>query len=227
MPVAFTFRPAAHHAELGDAFFDRVEPDRFPETILRHRNEAWATRIGLDKLTEAEWSAHFGSLEPLPDSFSQPLALRCSGHKFRSYNPDLGGGRAFLFDQLQDLQDSHSRDLGTKSSDTAPWSRDCDGRLTRQGGAREVLATERLEALGHYTSTSFSWIETGEQMQRDHEPSPTCSAVLTRPNHSHIRWLLDYTVTIYMPEYQFANELSRAAAFRTEMSPRVAQVGAP
>src|SRR5690606_860680 len=52
---------------------------------------------------------------------------------------------------------------------------------------REILATEMLEALGVYTSKTFSVIETGEELVRGDEPSPTRSAVLVRLSHSHIR----------------------------------------
>jgi uncharacterized protein YdiU (UPF0061 family) len=45
-----------------------------------------------------------------------------------------------------------------------------------------------LEALGVPTSRSFSVIETGEELVRGDEPSPTRSAVLTRLSHSHIRF---------------------------------------
>ena len=78
-------------------------------------------------------------------------------------------------------------DLGTKGSGTTPYSRTADGRLTLKGGVREVLATEMLEALGVNTSKSFALIETGEQLIRGDEPSPTRSAVLTRLSHGHIR----------------------------------------
>ncbi len=243
MPATSAFRPAARHAELGDAFFDRVEPARFPETILRHRNQDWAARVGLDGLTDAEWVAHFSRFEPLPGSLPQPLALRYHGHQFRSYNPDLGDGRGFLFAQLYDLQDGRLLDLGTKGSGTTPWSRSGDGRLTLKGGVREVLATEMLEALGVYTSKSFSLVETGERLSRGDEPSPTRSAVLVRLSHSHVRIgsfqrfayleqaenisrLLDYTVATYMPDCQRADEADRAAAFLAEVSRRVAHLGA-
>ncbi|HEX3408542.1 MAG TPA: protein adenylyltransferase SelO family protein, partial [Caulobacteraceae bacterium] len=43
-------------------------------------------------------------------------------------------------------------------------------------------------ALGVPTSKSFSLVETGEALQRNDEPSPTRSAVLTRLSHSHIRF---------------------------------------
>jgi len=50
-----------------------------------------------------------------------------------------------------------------------------------------VLATEMLEALGVNTSKSFALFETGEQLERGDEPSPTRSSVLTRLSHGHIR----------------------------------------
>jgi uncharacterized protein YdiU (UPF0061 family) len=56
-----------------------------------------------------------------------------------------------------------------------------------KGAVREMLATEMLEALGVYTSKTFSVIETGEELVRGDEPSPTRSAVLVRLSHSHIR----------------------------------------
>ena len=236
-------KPSTRHAELGDAFYDVVEPARFPETILRWRNDRWAARVGLDQLSEAEWVGHFGRFEPLPGSFERPLALRYHGHQFRSYNPDLGDGRGFLFAQLHDLADGRLLDLGTKGSGTTPWSRSADGRLTLKGGVRELLATEMLEALGVDTSKTFSLVETGEHLHRGDEPSPTRGSVLVRLNHSHIRIgsfqrqaaladvaatrkLLDYTITTYMPAVWREDEAARAVAFLTEVVARVARTGA-
>ena len=79
-------------------------------------------------------------------------------------------------------------DLGTKGSGQTPWSRAGDGRLTLKGGVREILAASMLESLGVPTSRAFSLIETGEDLERGDEPSPTRSAVLTRLSHSHIRF---------------------------------------
>src|ERR1700710_665316 len=78
-------------------------------------------------------------------------------------------------------------DLGTKGSGTTPWSRFGDGGLTLKGGVREILATEMLEALGVETSRTFSLIETGLELHRGDEPSPTRSAVMVRLSHGHIR----------------------------------------
>ncbi len=104
MPISATFRPSIAHAALGEAFFDPVQPASFPQAILRHRDDRWAARIGLDGLTDAEWVAHMARFEPLPGSHPQPLALRYHGHQFRHYNPDLGDGRGFLYAQLHDLR---------------------------------------------------------------------------------------------------------------------------
>ena len=181
------YRPSRRHADLGPAFYDPVAAARFPATILRYRNQAWAARVGLAGLSEADWIGHFARFEPLPGSFETPLALRYHGHQFRSYNPELGDGRGFLFAQVHDLKDGRLLDLGTKGSGTTPWSRGADGRLTLKGGVREVLASALLEAQGVDTSKSFSLIETGEDLVRGDEPSPARSSVLVRLSHGHIR----------------------------------------
>ena len=108
------------------------------------------------RLSDADWIRHFGRFEPLPGGFPEPLALRYHGHQFRVYNPEIGDGRGFLFAQMRDLEDGRLLDLGTKGSGRTPWSRTGDGRLTLKGGVREILATEMLEALGVYTSKTFS-----------------------------------------------------------------------
>jgi uncharacterized protein YdiU (UPF0061 family) len=181
------YRPSTAIGGLGDAFYDVVAPARFPRLLLRFRNDRAASEVGLDGLSDAQWIAHFGRFEPLPGNLAQPLALRYHGHQFRSYNPDLGDGRGFLFAQLHDRA-GRLLDLGTKGSGKTPWSRFGDGRLTLKGGVRELLATEMLEALGVSTSRTFSLIETGEALHRNDEPSPARSAVLVRLSHGHIRY---------------------------------------
>ena len=172
--------------ELGDGFYDVVEAARFPECTPRFLNRRAAETVGLGGLSDGEWAAHFCRFEPLPGNLERQLALRYHGHQFRVYNPDIGDGRGFLFAQLRDDR-GRLLDLGTKGSGQTPYSRSADGRLTLKGGVREVLATEMLEALGVNTSKSFALFETGEQLIRGDEPSPTRSSVLTRLSHGHIR----------------------------------------
>src|SRR6478752_7717699 len=126
MPPSPRYHPAPLHRTLGEAFFDAVEPARFPEHLLRYRNARWAERVGLDTLDAGEWEAHFARFVPLPGNLTQPLALRYHGHQFRVYNPALGDGRGFLFAQVRDAQDGRLLDLATKGSGRTPWSRGGD-----------------------------------------------------------------------------------------------------
>lgn len=243
MPPSPAYAPATTHADLGDDFFDVVEAARFPTHVIRWRNRRWDRRVGLDTLTDAEWIEHFGKFVPLPGSFEQPLALRYHGHQFRSYNPDLGDGRGFLFAQLRDIQDGRLLDLGTKGSGRTPYHRGADGRLTLKGGLREVLATEMLEAGGVNTSKSFSLIETGEALHRHDEPSPTRASVLVRLSHSHIRIgtfqrlafrkdvegirrLVAHSVRHYITEAAREDEAAQVVAFYEAVVRRVARMGA-
>ncbi|MEY4055843.1 MAG: hypothetical protein RL519_1178 [Pseudomonadota bacterium] len=185
-PQVAPYRADTPIMQLAPWLADPVQAADFPQTTLRFRNHRWEGAVGLHHLTDGEWTGHFGRFAPLPDNLTQPLALRYHGHQFRTYNPDLGDGRGFLFAQLRDGA-GRLLDLGTKGSGQTPWSRQGDGRLTLKGAVREVLATEMLEALGVNTSKTFSVIETGEELYRSDEPSPTRSAVLVRLSHGHIR----------------------------------------
>jgi serine/tyrosine/threonine adenylyltransferase len=179
------YRPDPKILRLGGDFYDAVEPARFPQCIPRFVNERCAGRVGL-ALDGDGWARHFCRFEPLAGNLTEPLALRYHGHQFRVYNPDIGDGRGFTFAQLRD-DGGRLLDLGTKGSGQTPYSRHADGRLTLKGGVREILATEMLEALGVNTSKTFALFETGEELERGDEPSPTRSAVLTRVSHGHIR----------------------------------------
>ncbi|MDQ0464221.1 uncharacterized protein YdiU (UPF0061 family) [Caulobacter ginsengisoli] len=236
MPVSPSYRPDPRFMAMGPDFADPVLPANFPQTITRWRNQRSAETVGLGELTEAEWTAHFGRFQPLPDNQPGPLAMRYHGHQFRSYNPDLGDGRGFLFAQLREAGSDRLLDLATKGSGQTPWSRSGDGRLTLKGGVREILAANMLEALGVPTSRAFSLIETGEDLVRGDEPSPTRSAVLVRLSHSHIRFgsfqrhaflgradniqkLVDHAVETYYPGLadapDRASALLGAAVLRT------------
>lgn len=185
-PQPAPYRPAPEILSLADWLGDPVEPARFPKHIVRFRNDRWADAVGLGGMDDARWAKHFAGFEPLDDNLQKPLALKYHGHQFRTYNPELGDGRGFLYAQLRDGA-GRLLDLGTKGSGRTPYSRTADGRLTLKGAVREILATEMLEALGVDTSKTFSVVETGEELHRGDEPSPTRSAVMVRLSHGHIR----------------------------------------
>lgn len=223
------YHPDPRILELGEGFYDPVEAAQFPQAAARFHNERWARRIGLGDLTRAEWEAHFARFEPLEDNLETPLALRYHGHQFRVYNPEIGDGRGFLFAQVRDAK-GRLLDLATKGSGQTPYSRTGDGRLTLQGGVREILAAQRLEALGVETSKPFAFYETGEDLVRHDEPSPARSGVLTRLGWSHIRIgtfqrhafedradriaaLMDHCIAAYYPALESETEEARASAF--------------
>jgi uncharacterized protein YdiU (UPF0061 family) len=241
MPVSPLYRPDPRFMTLGPEFADPVAPAAFPKAELRFRNQRWAARVGLETLDANEWTASFARFKPLPGNQAEPLALRYHGHQFQSYNPQIGDGRGFLYAQLREEETGRLLDLGTKGSGRTPYSRAGDGRLTLKGGVREVLATQMLEALGVPTSKSFALIETGEQLSRNDEPSPTRSAVLTRLSYSNIRFgtfqryayfertdlitqLIDHVVEVYYPELAPTSGAGRAAALMAAVVQRTSDL---
>lgn len=223
---------------LGEAYYQIVAAAAFPQQILRFRNNALLPLLGLDPshVADEHFQEAFGRFQgrvPL-------LALSYHGYQFGVYNPNLGDGRGFLYGQVRGV-DGNLYDLGTKGSGQTPYSRGGDGRLTLKGGVREVLAAETLKAQGVNTSRCLSLIETGEQLWRGDEPSPTRSSVMVRLSQSHIRFgtferlhylgrsdliqrLLDHVLEVYYP-HLWPQEQAYAR-FYTELVARVADVSA-
>ncbi|HBH90845.1 protein adenylyltransferase SelO family protein [Ponticaulis sp.] len=225
---------------LGNDFADAVEPANFPDLVLRYRNNRVLNKTILHSLSPKNWLNHFGRFAPLPENQPKPLAIRYHGHQFRSYNPQIGDGRGFLYAQLHDEHDQ-LYDLGTKGSGQTPHSRSGDGRLTLKGGVREVLATEMLEASHVPTSKTLSLIETGEELYRNDEPSPARSSVLVRVQKTHVRFgifqrlafykdaanmetLLDYCRTHFFAEIDPAPAAELAPLLLTEITKRTANM---
>lgn len=181
--LALPFEPSIEG--LGDAYWDGVEAAVFPQSRLRFRNDDLLSQLGLDPaaVSDQDFEAAYGRFEA-----RQPLlALRYHGTQFGTYNPFLGDGRGFLYGQLRDIR-GDLQDLGSKGSGTTPWSRGGDGRLTLKGGVREIIAGEALHRLGVSTSRTLSLVETGEELWRSDEPSPTRSSVMVRLARTHLRF---------------------------------------
>ncbi|MBF2067305.1 MAG: YdiU family protein [Calothrix sp. C42_A2020_038] len=181
--VSLNYEPAI--LALGDDYYDEVEAAEFPQYTLRWRNDALLMRLGLDaaNVSNEHFIEAFGKFE-----ICKPLlALRYHGYQFGEYNPQLGDGRGFLYAQVR-ATDGTLYDFGTKGSGRTPYSRGGDGMLTLKGGVREVLAAEMLHRMGVTTSRCLSMIETGLDLWRGDEPSPTRSSVMVRFSKSHIRF---------------------------------------
>lgn len=223
---------------LGNEYYDIVQAAEFPQHILRFRNDLVLPQLGLDPqtVTDEHFIEAFGKFQER----SPLLALRYHGYQFGYYNPDLGDGRGFLYGQVRGT-DGELYDFGTKGSGKTPYSRGGDGMLTLKGGVREVLATEALQRMGVRTSRTFSLIETGEQLWRGDEPSPTRSSVMVRFSRSHIRFgtferlhyiqrpdltkkLLDHVIEYYYPKIH--TKPDQYALFYAQLVQRVAKLAA-
>ena len=223
---------------LGDDYYDEVMAEEFPLHKLRWRNNALLAQLGLNPQAVAdkdfiEAFGEFHQRKPL-------LAMRYHGYQFGEYNPRLGDGRGFLYGQVRGT-DGELYDFGTKGSGRTPYSRGGDGMLTLKGGVREVLAAEMLHRMGVRTSRCLSLVETGMQLWRGDEPSPTRSSVMVRMNRSHIRFgtferlnylrrsdlikkLLDHVIEVYYSH--LINEQEKYALFYAELVERVAKLAA-
>jgi len=225
----------------GEDFYDPVAAADFPEHHLRFRNDDLLPLFGLDPaaVSDVDFIEAFGRFED-----REPfLALRYHGYQFGEYNPNLGDGRGFLYGQVRGT-DGRLYDLGTKGSGQTPYSRSADGRLTLKGGIREVLAGEALHRHRVRTSRCLSLIETGEQLWRHDEPSPTRAAVMVRLARTHIRFgtferlyylqrpdlvdvLLDGVIHCYYPHLSdIADERDRYAQFYADLVDRTAELAA-
>ena len=153
---------------LNEKFYDEVQPASFPNTIIRYKNNNFNE---FKNLSDEDWISFFGLFNHKMLPIKKNLAMRYHGHQFRVYNPDIGDGRGFTIAQFYKGEKLY--DLGTKGSGITPYSRGGDGRLTLKGGVREVLCSGYLDAQGVNSSQSLSLIDTGENLIRTDEPSPT------------------------------------------------------
>jgi len=226
---------------LGEDYYDAVTPATFPKHVLRFRNNELLEKVGLSaqQVSDRHFTEAFGEFARRTDTDSRFLALRYHGYQFRSYNPFIGDGRGFLYGQLYGA-DGNLYDLGTKGSGPTPYSRGGDGRLTLKGGVREIIASESLHAQGVNTSRTLSLIETGEDLIRGDEPSPTRSSVMVRFSHSHIRFgtferlayikrpdlaqtLLNHVIEVYYPHLlTIEDKQERYASWFGELAERLA-----
>lgn len=224
--------------DLGGEYFDIVTAAKFPVHTLRWRNDRVLETLGLDpsQVDDRDFIEAFGTFAAVRPF----LAWRYHGYQFGQYNPNLGDGRGFIYGQVRGI-DGELYDLGTKGSGKTPHSRTADGKLTLKGGVREVLAAEALERLGVKTSRCLSLIETGEDLYRGDEPSPTRSSVMVRFSRSHIRFgtferlhfinradlvrkLLDHVIEFYYPHLKSLSQPD--ASFYAELVERVARLTA-
>ncbi len=67
-----TYTPAPSILALGDGYWDVVRPAKFPEQVLRWRNDRAAAEVGLEALDPAAWERHFAAFSPLEQNLPEP-----------------------------------------------------------------------------------------------------------------------------------------------------------
>ncbi len=176
------FRFEHSYQSLGDAFFEKrnPEPAKDPHVVLF--NQALASDLGMDveAVTEEDW-ANFLSGTILPPG-AAPIAQAYAGHQFGGFTI-LGDGRAILLGEHL-TPDGRRVDVQLKGSGISRYSRRGDGRATLRAMLREYLISEAIYHLGIPSTRSLAVTTTGLPVYRErvHE-----GAVLTRIAASHIR----------------------------------------
>ena len=170
-------------AQLGSAFYTRLQPQPLPDPVWISRNQALARELGL----EESWFASQGTLQALAGNRSlagsDSMASVYSGHQFGQWAGQLGDGRALLLGELQ--TPSGGREIQLKGAGRTPYSRMGDGRAVLRSSIREYLCSEAMHGLGIPTTRALC--VTGSHAKVRREEIET-AAVVTRTAPSFIRF---------------------------------------
>jgi uncharacterized protein YdiU (UPF0061 family) len=167
-------------AELGPAFFTRLQPTPLPAPYWVGRSEAAARELGL----AGGWLESAEALEALTGNIvldgSDPLASVYSGHQFGIWAGQLGDGRAILLGET-----GEGLEVQLKGAGRTPYSRSGDGRAVLRSSIREFLCSEAMHGLGIPTTRALA--VTGSD-QRVYREALETAAVVTRLAPSFIRF---------------------------------------
>ena len=124
-------------AELGPAFFTRLQPTPLPDPYWVGRSDATARLLGLD----ADWFASEAALVVLTGNAllpgMAPLASVYSGHQFGVWAGQLGDGRAILLGETAAASpEASGLELQLKGAGRTPYSRMGDGRAVLRSSLR-------------------------------------------------------------------------------------------
>jgi serine/tyrosine/threonine adenylyltransferase len=170
-------------AQLGSAFYTRLQPQPLPEPVWVSRNHALARELGL----EENWFASQAALNALTGNRtlpgSDPMASVYSGHQFGQWAGQLGDGRALLLGQLQ--TPAGGVEVQLKGAGRTPYSRMGDGRAVLRSSIREYLCSEAMHGLGIPTTRALSVTGSPAKVRREEIET---AAVVTRTSPSFIRF---------------------------------------
>jgi len=170
-------------AQLGSAFYTRLQPQPLPDPVWVSRNQVLARELGL----EETWFASQGALEALTGNRtltgSDPLASVYSGHQFGQWAGQLGDGRALLLGELQ--TPAGGVEMQLKGAGRTPYSRMGDGRAVLRSSIREYLCSEAMHGLGIPTTRALCVTGSDAKVRREEIET---AAVVTRTAPSFIRF---------------------------------------
>ena len=170
-------------ANLGDAFFTRLQPQALPDPYWISRNHSLARELGL----EENWFASQEALDSLSGNRvlpgSEPMASVYSGHQFGQWAGQLGDGRAILLGEL--LTPQGQREIQLKGAGRTPYSRMGDGRAVLRSSIREYLCSEAMHGLGIATTRALGVSGSDAAVRRE---TIETAAVVTRTAPSFIRF---------------------------------------
>ena len=170
-------------AQLGSAFYTRLQPQPLPDPVWVSRNHALARELGL----EETWFDSQNTLEGFTGnrSFagSDPMASVYSGHQFGQWAGQLGDGRALLLGELQ--TPAGGIEIQLKGAGRTPYSRMGDGRAVLRSSIREYLCSEAMHGLGIPTTRALCVTGSPAKVRREEIET---AAVVTRTAPSFIRF---------------------------------------
>jgi serine/tyrosine/threonine adenylyltransferase len=171
------------YARLPGRFLARLPPSPVtaPRLVRLNKKLAWHLRLDPEKLAAPE-GVEILAGNRVPKR-GEPLAMAYTGHRFGTFVPQLGDGRAILLAEVID-RDGVRRDIQLKGSGPTPFSRRGDGRAALGPVLREYIVSEAMAALGIPTTRALAAVTTGEPVWRE---TSLPGAVLTRIASSHIR----------------------------------------
>ena len=218
MPPSPRYRPAPLHRTLGEGFFDVVEPARFPEHLLRFRNQRWAERVGLGALDDARVGAALRALRaaareppaaagaPLPRPSVprvQPRSRRRPRLPLRAAPRRRGRppARSRHQGQRPDAVVARRRRPAHAQGRRARGARDRDARGARRLHLEVVQPVrDRRDARARRRAVADALVGAGaaRPLARPlrHLPAPRATATTSRRS----RALLDFCVEHYLPE---------------------------
>lgn len=172
-----------HFAELGSAFYTRLDPQGLTAPRLLHANNALAQSIGLtsDAIQSVSFVQTMAGNQPLPNG--KTLAAVYSGHQFGHWAGQLGDGRAHLLGAVQ--TDSGPLEIQLKGAGLTPYSRMGDGRAVLRSSIREYLASQAMTGLGIPTTQALAIVVSDDPVYRE---TVETAAVVARTAPSFIRF---------------------------------------